>query len=78
MICGRYAYPEWACAHYIARSQGGLGIEQNIVTLCPECHREYDNGLKRAEYGKIIKEYLTGLYGPFRDSELKYRKDMSW
>ncbi len=25
-------------AHVIRRSQGGRGIEQNIVTLCPSCH----------------------------------------
>lgn len=31
-MCGSsYAMPN---AHYIARAQGGLGIEENIVTLC--------------------------------------------
>ena len=32
-------------AHYINRSQGGLGIPQNLLTTCPYCHREMDNGL---------------------------------
>ena len=36
-------------AHFIRRSQGGLGIEENIVTLCFRCHHEFDNG-KNAKY----------------------------
>ena len=24
--------------------KGGLGIEQNVVTLCIQCHHDYDNG----------------------------------
>ena len=50
-------------AHYIRRSQGGLGIEQNIVTLCPDCHKQYDNGNKREELEEYIGEYLKFKYG---------------
>ena len=35
VLCGKPGLPE---AHYIPRSKGGLGIEQNIVTLCRPCH----------------------------------------
>ena len=28
---------------------GGLGIEQNIVTMCMQCHRDYDPSTKRNE-----------------------------
>ena len=44
VFCGAAAPSElaWSNAHYIARSQGGLGIEQNGLTLCPICHRKYD------------------------------------
>ena len=31
-------------AHVVRRSQGGKGIERNIVTLCYLCHRAYDEG----------------------------------
>ena len=34
-------------AHYIPRSKGGLGIEQNIVTLCPDCHYRLDQTTER-------------------------------
>ena len=31
-------------AHYIGRAQGGLGIEENLVYVCPAHHFEMDNG----------------------------------
>lgn len=61
-------------AHYIPRSAGGLGIEQNIVTLHPAIHYEYDNGSMREEYGKRIKEYLDSLYPGFKDEDRIYHK----
>ena len=71
IICGRPGLPE---AHYLRRSQGGLGIEQNIVTLCRECHREFDEGKKHREYKEIIKDYLEGFYPDFNDYDRLYHK----
>lgn len=61
-------------AHYIARSQGGLGIEQNIVTLCTSCHRDYDQSDKRPEYKEYIKKYLMSKYPQWNENKLVYRK----
>lgn len=62
-------------AHYLRRSQGGLGIEQNIVTLCIKCHDEYDNGPKRAEYAQRIHDYLQLVYGDcWNEKDLIYSK----
>ena len=44
IICGRYVPKTCANAHFIKRSQGGLGIPENVVTLCPQCHYEEDFG----------------------------------
>lgn len=73
IICGRPGNPE---AHYIPRSQGGLGVEQNIVTLCRTCHRIYDQGSKeeREEYGGIIRACLKRKYPDWNEQELKYDK----
>ena len=71
IICGAPGQPN---AHYIPRSQGGLGIEQNIVTLCPFCHMEYDNGSKRREYGERIRAYLQGIYKDWDEHKLIYDK----
>lgn len=73
IICGSpYAMPN---AHYIRRSQGGLGIEQNIVTLCLNCHNDFDNGRYRVEYGEMIREYLKKQYPDWNESELYVKKE---
>ena len=68
-------------AHYISRQKGGLGIEENVVTLCTEltknkCHRKYDFGTKeeRQEIGNKIKEYLESHYEDWSEDKLIYRK----
>lgn len=72
IICGSpNAAPN---AHYIRRSQGGKGIEENIVTLCYQCHNDFDNGSKRREYGQIIKDYLDMFYPDFPDEKRRYHK----
>lgn len=63
-----------ANAHYIRRSRGGLGIEQNIGTLCPKCHHEYDNGGKEKEHGEVFKEYLINHYPDWNEEDLIYNK----
>ena len=76
ILCHRYACPEWACAHVIPRSRGGMGVEQNIVTLCPVCHRRYDTAREpeRTETEKYLTEYLEGLYGPISRSDVVFDK----
>ena len=60
--CGRWAYVEWACAHLIPRSHGGLGVPQNILTLCPKCHSAFDSGAKRRELKIIYEAYIKSHY----------------
>ena len=50
------------CAHYIARSHGGLGIEENILTLCQNCHRKYDQSTRRNEMRIFFRDYLQSKY----------------
>ena len=71
VICGRAGNPN---AHFIARSQGGLGIEENIVTLCPNCHRDYDISEKRSFYRELIREHLDTHYPNFSDEDRVYKK----
>jgi len=66
-------------AHYISRADGGLGIEQNIVTLCTsltenKCHYNFDEGdIKEQErIGKKIKQYLIGKYPNWENVKLIY------
>lgn len=65
ILCGKPApdgSTEWSNAHYVPRSQGGLGIEQNVLTLCPECHRRFDQTPERAALADELWEYLKSKY----------------
>lgn len=74
IICGKNGIPN---AHYIKRSQGGLGIEQNVVTLCQNCHNEEDFGQDTNLYESEIKEYLKGKYEDWNEEDLYYRKGVN-
>lgn len=72
IICGsNKAMPN---AHYIARSHGGLGIPENIVTLCMNCHYQYDHTSNRKEYRALIKNYLKSKYSEWDENKLIYKK----
>ena len=75
VICG-CCYNVMPNAHYIPRSKGGLGIEENIFTACTrltenDCHYKFD------EY-KIgrdkVREYLESKYENWDEKDLYYRK----
>lgn len=72
VICHSPAEP---IAHYISRAQGGLGIEENIVCLCNECHRRYDQSADRDWIRKSLKKYLSQHYPYWDEKDLVYRKD---
>lgn len=79
IICGSpLAAPN---AHYIPRSAGGLGIPENIVTLCTnfsenKCHYRFDFGTaeEREEIGQKIENYLKDHYPGWDPEKLIYRK----
>lgn len=60
----------------ISRAHGGLGIEQNIVTLCHNCHRRYDQSISREVIGSVIADYLRTKYKDWDPVDLIYRKGM--
>ena len=64
-------------AHFIPRSHGGLGIEQNILTLCLECHDKYDHGgRQQRDFMRLsFARYLSYKYPGWDESNLYYRKE---
>jgi len=71
VICKQAGIPNM---HYIARSQLGLGIEQNVVCGCIKCHHEYDNGTLRKHHREIIKKHLQSKYKNWNEDNLTYKK----
>ena len=67
----------WSNAHFIARSQGGLGIPENGLTLCPRCHARYDQTDDREEMRGYFREYLEERYDDWSEDALTYRKERS-
>ena len=65
-------------AHYIPRSQNGLGVEQNIVTLCWDCHQRYDNSVDRSKIKDYIKKYLQSKYKDWKEEVLIYKKGVNY
>ena len=61
-------------AHYINRAQGGLGVEENVLTLCPDCHRRYDQTTDRAMLKPFFGRYLADHYPDWDESKLVYKK----
>lgn len=76
VICGQPGNPN---SHYIKRSQGGLGIEQNVVCMCINCHNTYDNGKDENKVKMIhdkVKKYLKRQYKDWKEEDLYYKKGL--
>ena len=71
IVCGGVGIPN---AHIIPRSAGGLGVEDNIVCLCPKCHHEFDNGMNREYYADIVYSYIKSKVPNWNRENYIYRK----
>lgn len=73
VVCYRKGYP---VAHVVRRSQGGMGIEQNIVCLCADCHRKFDEGKRQereAAYVAIVS-HLKGFYPSWNRDDMIFKR----
>jgi 5-methylcytosine-specific restriction endonuclease McrA len=73
VLCGT-TWTAMPNAHYISRAQGGLGVEQNVVTLCHSCHDRYDNSVERLTLRERIRAYLEAKYPNWAEVDLTYKK----
>lgn len=82
IICGAPGAP---VCHCVRRSQGGMGIEQNIVSMCNECHFSHDEGLfmrrlrplgfeTQQNVQEYVKNYLRSIYPNWTEESVKYHK----
>lgn len=82
IICGSPGGPH---CHIVRRSQGGMGVEQNIVTLCGPCHYALDEGLylnrlkplglnSQQDVREYVINYIKGFYPDWTEDSVKYKK----
>lgn len=71
IFCG---FPGRGEAHFIPRSHGGLGIPENLLTVCRHCHDLMDNSQARQIYVNRAREYLESKYPGWEESKLYYTK----
>lgn len=70
IFCGSsQARPE---SHIIPRSSGGIGVEQNIITVCRRCHTLMDQSTKREKMVKSAMHYIENIYGNIDWSDYIY------
>lgn len=61
-------------AHFAPRSHGGMGVEENILTLCWPCHMRFDQSTDRKEMALFFLGYLHDHYPDWDESKIYYRK----
>lgn len=71
IFCGQRGRGE---GHYISRAHGGLGVEENLITVCRKCHNEMDNGLLTQIYREKAEAYLRGIYPDWDKTKYIYKK----
>ena len=70
-------YPAFPEAHYIPRSKGGMGIPENVLTLCRPHHDLFDHGTReqRSKMKSAFWNYLKHYYPDLEETELVYHKE---
>lgn len=71
IFCGAPGLPE---AHVIPRSHGGLGVPQNIITVCRSCHDKLDNSTQRQRMLPEAVAYLKSFYPDWKKEDYVFDK----
>lgn len=79
VICGN-TYNVMPNSHFIKRSKGGLGIEENVFIACTnltenKCHMRWDLNRCIKEEIKRVEEYLKKHYQNWNFRNLYYKKN---
>jgi len=57
--------------HIVPRAEGGKDSFENLIALCPNCHRRYHSGEISRESIRQYKANLTVINGRYCDFELR-------
>lgn len=59
-------------AHYISRASGGLGIVENIASVCITCHQALDHSTNRESMLLTFRQYLNYNHPDFLNVDRVY------
>lgn len=75
---------EECCCHYIPRSKGGLGIEENIFGCTYEQHMLFDNNILKSnakstnitieQMHTVVRNHMKRCYQNWNEEKLIYKK----
>lgn len=65
-------------AHYISRAKGGLGILENGVCLCVQCHQALDQSPARFHLQLKVERYLNKKHPDFKQEDRTYKKGVDY
>lgn len=71
IFCKQKGLPE---AHVVSRAHGGLGVPQNIITVCRKCHNKLDQTTARVYMIPVANYYLHQKYPNWSPSKVTYDK----
>lgn len=80
LVSGKAISVAECCCHYIPRSKGGLGIEENIIGLTWEEHMVFDNNLPGSHrlesqmIKDVAKKHLKNSYKNWSEERLIFKK----
>lgn len=60
--------------HIVSRAHNGKGIEQNLITVCRECHGRMDNSQARNLYLTKAVNYIKQFYPDWTPESVTYNK----
>lgn len=80
LVSGKAISVSECCCHFIPRSKGGLGIEENIIGLTWEEHMIFDNNLPGSHklesqmMRDVARKHLRKSYKNWDEKRLTYLK----
>lgn len=80
VICGNN-YNIMPNSHFVRRSHGGLGIEENIFTACTnftplKCHERWDHYKCTEEEIERVRNHFKSHYPGWNEEDLIYKKSL--
>ena len=71
IFCGKPGMPN---CHIVSRAHGGLGVEENIVEACMQCHHMMDNSDQRENYVERAIKHIRKYYPDWSKESVMYNK----